>query len=156
MKKAAEAAETVVMRYSGDTATLSSIVISVEQGIMKVLDFIGMWLGIENVESEVHLNRDFVSQKLSAQDITALISAYQANTISLDTFLYNMSVGEVLPADTTIEQEKSKIKSAAADFAKKQTDMGNFLADSTIATADSTAVVVKKPTAKVVVAQGGK
>lgn len=109
-KKAAEAAETVAMRYSGDSATLSSIVTSVEQGIMKAIDLIGMWLVMEP-KAEVKLNRDFVAQKLSAQDITALIQAYQANTISLDTFLYNMTVGEILPANRTIEDEKLMIES---------------------------------------------
>ena len=108
-KKAAEAAETVVMRYSGDTATLSSIVTSVEQGMIKAIDLLGTWVGIE-AGTELHLNRDFVSQKLSAQDITALLQAYQGNAISLDTFLYNLQVGEVLPADRTIEDEKMKIE----------------------------------------------
>ncbi|MFA5208270.1 MAG: DUF4055 domain-containing protein, partial [Candidatus Paceibacterota bacterium] len=46
-KKAAEAADTVRMRYSGDTATLSGVVGCIEQGIMKAIDWLGIWLGIE-------------------------------------------------------------------------------------------------------------
>ena len=47
-KKAAEAADTVKMRYSGDTATLASIVTSAEQGVTKMIDLLGVWMGIEN------------------------------------------------------------------------------------------------------------
>ena len=107
-KKAAEAAETVAMRYSGDTATISDIVTSVEQGIIKIIDLLGVWLKID-AKTEVRVNRDFVSQKLSSQDITALLQAYNGGGISLETFLYNLSVGEVLPADRTIEMEKELI-----------------------------------------------
>jgi hypothetical protein len=109
-KKAAEAADTVRMRYSGDTATLSSIVTSVEQGMIKAIDLLGLWMGIDTMETEVHLNRDFVAQKLEATDITALLQSWQAGAISLDTFLYNLQVGEVLSADTTIEDEKAKVE----------------------------------------------
>jgi hypothetical protein len=112
-KKAAEAAETVAMRYSGDTATISDIVTSVEQGIIKIIDLLGVWLKID-AKTEVRMNRDFVSQKLSSQDITALLQAYNGGGISLETFLYNLSVGEVLPADRTIEMEKELISEGLA------------------------------------------
>lgn len=103
-KRQSEAAETVAMRYSGDTATLAGIVTNVEQGLMKALDYLGMWKGRE-VSSEVRLNRDFVSAKLSAQEIIALLQTWQAGGISKETFLYNLQVGEILPPDRTIEKE---------------------------------------------------
>jgi hypothetical protein len=118
-KKAAEAAETVVMRYSGDTATLSSIVTSVEQGVIKAIDLIGDWKGIE-AKTEVRMNRDFVSIKLSAQDITALLQARQAGEISQGTFLYNLQVGEILPPDRTIEDEKALIENEYNAFSSKR------------------------------------
>jgi hypothetical protein len=130
-KKAAEASETVVMRYSGDTATLSSVVTSLEQGLMKCLDFAAKWQSADE-NSEVKINREFVSQKLSPQDITALLGALQANKISLDTFLYNLQVGEVLPADRTIEDEKLKIQE------EENKSFDNFGGGATSATADST------------------
>lgn len=108
-KKAAEAAETVVMRYSGDTATMSSVVTSVEQGMIKAIDLIGGWMGIE-AKTTVRMNRDFVASKLSAGDISALLGAYTSGAMSLDTFLYNLSVGEILPAGSTIEDEKVRIE----------------------------------------------
>lgn len=111
-KKAAEAADTVRMRYSGDTATLSTIVTCVEQGMMKALNYLGMWMGLPDVYCEVGLNRDFVAQMLDPQQITALLQSWQSGGISLDTFLYNLQVGEVLPADVTIEDEKLRIEAS--------------------------------------------
>lgn len=126
-KRAAEAAETVSMRYSGDSATLSSVVNSVEQGLIKAIDMLGAWLVIEP-STEVKLNRDFVAQKLSPQEITALLQAWQACAISLDTFLYNLSVGEVLPAQRTIDDEKKLIEITAPD---KSAFNNNFVEDET-------------------------
>jgi len=108
-KKAAEAADTVRMHFSGDSATLSSIVNSSEQGFIKALNYLAQWIGAKE-SSEVKLNREFVSEKLSAQDITALLQARQAGEISQDTFLYKLQLGEILPADRTIEQEKALAK----------------------------------------------
>jgi len=104
-KKAAEAADTVRMRYSGDTATLSNVVDCIEQGMIKAIDWLGIWTGIE-AKTEVSLNRDFVSLKLDAQMLTALIGALQGGTISQDTFLYNLQLGELLPPNRTISEEK--------------------------------------------------
>lgn len=118
-KKASEAADTVRMRYSGDTATISTIVSSVEQGIIKAIDLLGEWMGIE-ANTEVRMNREFVAQRLSAQDITALLQAYNGGGMSLDTFLYNLQVGELLPPDRTIDDEKAMISEGSA----KETEAG--------------------------------
>lgn len=109
-KRAAEAAETVVMRYSGDTATLANIVTSIEAGMIKCINLLGYWMAIKDAKTEVHMNRDFVAAKLSAQDISALLGAYTSGGMSLDTFLYNLQVGEILPADRDIATEKSLIE----------------------------------------------
>jgi hypothetical protein len=108
-KKASEAAETVVMRYSGDTATLSNIVNSVELGITKAIRYVNLWRSKEE-NVTVRLNNEFVSSKLSAQEIAALLQAYQANTISLDTFLLNLQSGGRSLAGGSIEAEKIKIQ----------------------------------------------
>ena len=114
-KKAAEAADTVRMRYSGDTATLSSIVNCVEQGLTKAIDFAGRWLNMVT-KTEVSLNREFVSERLSAQDITALLSAWQAGGISIDTFLYQLQTGEILSPDTSIDDEKGRLDAELAKY----------------------------------------
>ena len=114
-KKAAEAADTVRMRYAGDSATLSNVVDCIEQGMMKAIDWLGNWIGIE-AKTEMTLNRDFVSLKLDALMLTAMVGALQAGTISQDTFLYNLQLGELLPPNRTIEDEKVLITETGNSF----------------------------------------
>jgi hypothetical protein len=109
-KNVGEAADTIEHRSQGDTATLSSVVTSTEQGLVQVLKYMCKWMGLpEESEIVVSLNKDFISSKLSSSDLLALLQALQAGEISQDTFLYNLKVGEILPDDTSIEDEKDKI-----------------------------------------------
>ena len=114
-KAGVESAEAIRLRISGDSVTLSTVAQVTEEGIVQVLDFVCLWMGISG-KVKVSINRDFVSQRLSSSDITALLGAVQAGKISMDTFLYNLRVGEILPPDRTIEDEKDMIASEAPDL----------------------------------------
>jgi len=117
-KKAAEAFETVKLKTSGDSATLSTIVNSVQEGFMKAFDFAARWTGQQESGAKISLNKEFVAQKLSAQEITALLQSWQAGGMSLDTFLYQLQVGEILPPGRTIEEEKIRIEAEGKQNAK--------------------------------------
>jgi hypothetical protein len=43
----------------------------------------------------VKLNRDFETAHLNANDLAALVSAWQAGAISRDTLLYDLRQGEI-------------------------------------------------------------
>lgn len=109
-KRAAETAETLKIRYSGDSATLSSIVTNVEQGLEKALKLAAKWLGRDDIKVQVTMNKEFVSTKLTPEELTALVGARQQNSISLETFLYNLQTGGILSPDDTIEAEKARIE----------------------------------------------
>ena len=104
-----EAAETVRLRSSGDSATLSDIAGNIEGGLTKVLKYIGFWLGIAEKECVVGVNKDFVGTRLSPQDITALLQSVQSGKISEETFLWNLEQGEILPPEKSIEDEREAI-----------------------------------------------
>ena len=104
-----EAAETVKLRSSGDTATLADIAGNIENGLSDVLKNFGFWLGISDDLCFVTVNKDFVSARLSPQDIMALLQSVQSGMISEETFLYNLEQGEVLPPERSIEEEQEKI-----------------------------------------------
>jgi len=65
----------------------------------------------------VGLNKDFVSAKLSSQEITALLAAVQAEEMSQETFIWNLQQGEVLQPGRTVEEEQEAI---AEDKIKRQ------------------------------------
>lgn len=109
-KAGIEAADTVRLRQNAEASTLISAVKMVEQAIIKALVIMNDWAGWGGSDDiSVKLNTDFVDTRMSPQDITALMSAWQSGAVSHDTFLYNMKRGEILEPSVDIQTEKGKI-----------------------------------------------
>jgi hypothetical protein len=108
-KKSVEAAETIKVKAMGDTATLSTIVGCTESGLLNLIEKVQKWLAATGKVS-VDINKDFVSTKLSPQELDSLVKALQGGHISQDTFLHNLKIGEIIPEDVSIEDEKNKIE----------------------------------------------
>lgn len=106
-KKQSEAADTVRMRHAGDGAILSAITNSVSQGLNKALEIIAMWEG--TAPATIQLNEDYLDKPLNAQELQALVQAWQQGAISSETLFYNLKVGEVMDEYTTFEEEQSRI-----------------------------------------------
>jgi hypothetical protein len=127
-KNVGEAAETIELRSQGDTATLSSIVNSVQEGLKQVLKYLCYWMNLPDSEIDkidVTMNKDFISSKITPMEISALLAALQAGEISQDTFLYQLKIGEILPEDRTIEDEKELID--MDNDKRMKNDMSNYL-----------------------------
>lgn len=130
-KASVEAAETIRLRSSGDSATLSDIAGNVENGLTKVLQYIGFWKGINEENCQVAVNKDFVSVKISPQEVTALLQAVQAGKMSTETFLWNLQQGESMQPGQTIEDEMEAIEEGRIKDARNNPDLaglaGKFL-----------------------------
>jgi len=113
-KKAAEAAETARINKIGDSSTLATIATAVESGVKNILINIAEWEGLETNEIEVEFNKDFIDAKLDPAMVSALLNTYLSDGISLDTFLYNLNNGEILPEGVDLEIEKALIDSQIA------------------------------------------
>jgi hypothetical protein len=123
-KNVGEAADTIELRSQGDTATLSSIANNAQEGLKQVLRFLCYWMNLSDAEIDkvdVTLNKDFISSKITPLEITALLGALQAGEISQDTFLYQLKIGEIIPEDRTIDEEKDLID---LDSNKRMKDLG--------------------------------
>jgi len=119
-----EAAETVKLRSSGDSATLADIAGNVEAALTDVLRHIGFWEGVGPDQCSVGLNKDFVSAKLTPQEITALVAALQAgDAMSVETFLWNLQQGEMMQPGRSIEEEQEAI---GEDKLKRQKETLKF------------------------------
>ena len=90
----------------------------------KVLRDIGFWIGVSADSCNVGVNKDFVSARLSAQEITALVNAVQAGQISEETFIWNLKQGEILRGGKTIEEEKEDIEEDRLKNQKNNVDLG--------------------------------
>jgi len=103
-----EAAETVRLRHQGEGSVLSSLALSVEEGLNVVLNWLLLWRS-EATEAKVMVNKDFNVISISPLMATALMQAMQAGAISWNTYFYNMKKGELIPDDVTEEDEYERI-----------------------------------------------
>ena len=116
-KRAAEAADTLRIRQSGEEGSLAAIVGTLSEGLQIALKVLGWWSGMTDeqvVDLAFSLSTDFSPVKLSPQELRELVAAWQAGAISQDTFLYNLQLGEMLQPDDTIEDEKARIAAEGA------------------------------------------
>ena len=104
-------AEVARINYSGETASLSNVARSMSRGMTRLLRMVAVWENNKGHEGiEVHLNEDYVDTKLAGGDLSALMAAYQGGAISLDSLIWNMASGELLPLGRSVEDEIALIE----------------------------------------------
>jgi len=122
-KRAVEAEGTQRLRRSGETGALAGTVTTVSSGIKKLLEWMAAWRGASDQqinEIDFQLNTDFYDVEMAPQLLDSLMKALQSGSISQDTFLYNLKVGEILPPGRTIDDEKDLIDSEADSMSAGQ------------------------------------
>jgi hypothetical protein len=116
-KKTAETEQTARINAGGEGATLAMVVDTVEAALTSALRIMAAWDGQPPDDIHVELNREFVDSRLTPDQITAYLAAYQAGGMSLDTLLNLLMGGGLFPSDRTVEEEKSLISSEAPPMA---------------------------------------
>ncbi len=94
--------------FANDTASLVGTVHLLSEEISRALSFATTWISKPAVE--VKLTTDFVSGKLSAQELLALTQAYLSGSISYATYWSNLIQGEIADPHKTAETEQSEIE----------------------------------------------
>ena len=108
--RGSEATESVQLRRSGESSQLACISDNVSQAMVKAFGWANEWMGGKTENIVYQLNKDFFGQRLSHQDIAALVSAWQSGAIPHDILLDNLRTGEVISELETNEQVKGKIE----------------------------------------------
>lgn len=93
--RGSEASETVRLRHSADSATLASVAMSAEAGFNTIFGYVADFDRLEH--PQIELNKDFLDTKLSPPELTALTNSYVTGAIDLETYIYNLQRGELLP-----------------------------------------------------------
>ena len=115
-KSAVEAADTVMMRTAGERSALQSVALIVGLGLTQTLRAHASWMGNKEGDSiNAELNSDFMARQLDSTQLTALVQAYQADTISYETFYWNLQRGEIARPDIEADEEKTLIDTQAED-----------------------------------------
>lgn len=120
-KKDAEAYETVQLRASAETSTLARINLLTAEGLSEVMQWVEWWAtpGAKDRKeflnkAYVQLNADYVSARLTSEELSALVAARQQDLISWETFFFNMKRGEMYPEGVKPEEELKLIKATPA------------------------------------------
>lgn len=116
-KRAAETAEAMAIRQSGDSAVLTGITGALSDSLTKALRWAQWWTvpkierpeDIDEEDLSVEINTDFAMQKLGGAELTALVSSWIQKGISFKTLFFNLKQGQVIPSDRTEEEEASLI-----------------------------------------------
>jgi len=117
-----ESGEALKLRAASQTATLTSIAQTTAAGLERALRNIAIWIGADPEQVIVTPNLEFFDRSISAQDIQAIVAAWQAGAISHRTVFDKLQAGGVIPEDRAYDVETVEISTSAAegDF----TDMG--------------------------------
>lgn len=128
----AQTAEAMTVRAKGEESVIGGIAKSVSDSINQLLCWVAWWHSSKESpwdfsegDFAYKLNRDFDFEGLSANDLSALVSAWQSGGISRDTLLHNLRVKELLPPGRTEEEEVRLIGSETGNRRNGETGMQN-------------------------------
>ena len=84
-----------------------------EESLEEAIELMGRWVGL-NFDAEVELFKDFGAKSLSDQSTVALIQAESAGIVSKQTVFESLKRRDLIPQETTWEDESKRISAAQA------------------------------------------
>ena len=112
-KRAAEAAQTANIHRSSENSVLASIAKSISVGLTHVMEWLRDWSNITG-EVKVELNRDFIPNSMTAQDVDVLVKSWQAGAISANVLFENLVAGDIISQETSFDDEQERIATRPA------------------------------------------
>ena len=122
-KRAAEAAETEIIRRSGEHSSLAGMANAVSFAIQQALRFMARWLGEAEDSIVYQLNTDYLAVPISAQELTALIAAWQSGTMSEMEVFDVLKRGEMIPEEKTFEEHQAEKDASGPTFNENAPDL---------------------------------
>lgn len=112
-KKDAESFDTVRLRAASEGAALGNIAGHLTVTTTEALQWFYWWQGNQADPTEIAvtsvINQDFVDIQMDAPTLQALVSAFQQNAISFETFFFQLRKGEIYPDGWDHEAEAAAI-----------------------------------------------
>ena len=104
-KLSAETAEAKRLDRSQGDSTMMVIAQNMQDMIDNSLQFHAQYLGNTTAAGSSYVNRDFLGARLDPQEISSLLQLYTAGTITQETLLNQLSLGEVLGDEFDVDAE---------------------------------------------------
>lgn len=107
-KKGVETAEVAAMHRSGEQSALTTQGDTIDAGMTRALSWFDKWAGGSG-DVEFKTNKDYLPTQLSAQDITALMGAWQAGGLSSQALFDNFQAGGVIGDTLTFDEHEAQL-----------------------------------------------
>lgn len=108
--KAQIAAETARIERAGETSVISGIANALSDCLTKALTCMADWADIQSDGIQYWLNTDLNPAGLSAQQITALLAAWQSGAITLQDLFENLQRGEIVDPAKSFDQHREELE----------------------------------------------
>ena len=112
-KRAAEAAQTANIHRSSENSVLASIAQSISVGLTHVMEWLRDWSNVTG-DVKVELNRDFIPNSMTAQDVDSLVKSWQSGAISHETLFENLVAGDIIAQKVSFDDEMERIATRPA------------------------------------------
>lgn len=112
--RAAIAAETARIERAGETSVVSGIANSLSDCLTKALTFMADWAGVSSQGIQYWLNTDLNPAGLSAQELTALLAAWQSGAITLEDLFENLQRAEIVDPAKSFDDHKEALEAEGA------------------------------------------
>ena len=116
-RRVGETAQAIELRQSGENSILSNLAMSASASLSQIMRWAYWWNSTEDLPDHVtneqvvmELNTDFAMTGMTAQELTAVVGAWQKGAISRDTMLHLFRKGEILPEGRTTDEEAKLIE----------------------------------------------
>lgn len=107
--RAAIAAETARIERAGETSVVSGIANALSDCLTKALTFMADWAGVSSEGIQYWLNTDLNPAGLSAQELTALLAAWQSGAITLEDLFENLQRAEIVDPAKSFEDHREEL-----------------------------------------------
>lgn len=107
-KRTAETAQTAAIHRAGENSVLASIAQSISIGLTHCLEWMANWSGIAG-DVRIEINRDYIPQSMTHQDVAELVKSWQAGAISHQTLFDNLVKGDIIRPEVSFDDEKERI-----------------------------------------------
>lgn len=94
--RGSESEASVLLRRSGESSIMACISDNVSKAIFDALTWVSVWMGVNPEPIKFKLSSDFFATRITHQEITALVAAWQSGVIPKAVIYDNLRRGEVI------------------------------------------------------------
>lgn len=110
-----ESGEALKLRYSAQTATLTTVALASAQALERSLRNVALFLGLNPAEVIVIPNLRFIDSKMTPAEGVQLMQMWTGNAISKQTMYENLQKGELASQERNFEDEQKLIEAEQAE-----------------------------------------